>query len=120
MMKNKLLHLLILFYLSSSYLGAAHIHHDALAPHDDCKVCMVLKNIIGDVPPTTAIPDDFIMITDVPLQFTVSVFFTNIKGLTLLCGHSCPRKRFNHSSSWAVPKAYSSINAHATFSFWRG
>lgn len=79
-MKNKLLHLLILFYLFSSYLGAAHIHHDALASHDDCKICMVLKNIIGDVPPTTVIPDDFIMIAHVPLQFTVPVFFTTIKG----------------------------------------
>ena len=42
---------LLFFYLSSSYLSATHIHHDALEQHNDCKVCIVVKNIdTADVP----------------------------------------------------------------------
>ena len=79
-MKKKLLHLLVLFYLFSSYLSAEHIHHDALAAHDDCKVCIVVKNIIGDVPQTAVILDEFIKITERSLPCIQPLFFTNIKG----------------------------------------
>jgi len=42
---------LLLFYLSSSYLSATHIHTDALKSNSDCKVCIVVKNLnSGDVP----------------------------------------------------------------------
>ena len=44
---------LLVFYLSSSYLSATHIHHDTLEVHGDCKVCIVVKNLnSGDVPNT--------------------------------------------------------------------
>ena len=42
---------LLFFYLTSSYLSATHVHHDALEQHNDCKVCIVVKNIdTADVP----------------------------------------------------------------------
>ena len=44
-LKRHIVHLLLFFYVTSSYLGATHIHHDALASHDDCKVCIVVKNL---------------------------------------------------------------------------
>ena len=43
--QQRIVHFLLLFYLLSSYLGATHIHHDALASHDNCKVCIVVKNL---------------------------------------------------------------------------
>ena len=46
-----LVRFLLLFYLSSSFLSATHIHKDQLTVHDDCKVCIVVKNLnSGDVP----------------------------------------------------------------------
>jgi len=50
--KQYTIRFLLFFYLFSSYLGATHIHHDALASHDDCKkVCVVAKNLHnGDIP----------------------------------------------------------------------
>ncbi len=49
-MKQILIRFLLLFYLSSSFLSATHIHKDHLV-HDDCKVCIVVKNLhSGDVP----------------------------------------------------------------------
>jgi hypothetical protein len=41
-----ILRCLLFFYLSSSYLSAIHIHNDALEPHNDCKVCLISKNLI--------------------------------------------------------------------------
>ncbi len=49
--KQYLVRMLLFFYLSSSYLGATHIHNDALEHHSDCKVCLVVKNLhSGDAP----------------------------------------------------------------------
>ncbi len=49
--KKRLRHFLLFFYVTSAYLGATHIHHEALASHDDCKVCIVVKNLhSGDTP----------------------------------------------------------------------
>ena len=47
--KQYTIRFLLFFYLFSSYLGAAHIHHDALASHDDCKVCVVAKTFITEI-----------------------------------------------------------------------
>jgi len=45
-----IIRLLLFFYLSSSYLGATHIHHEALES-SNCKVCIVLKNLnSADIP----------------------------------------------------------------------
>ena len=50
-MKQILIRFLLLFYLSSSFLSATHIHKDPLTVHDDCKVCIVVKNLnSGDIP----------------------------------------------------------------------
>ncbi len=37
--------LLFFFYLSSSYLGATHIHQDGLESLSDCKVHLLVKNL---------------------------------------------------------------------------
>ena len=56
-LKLRIVHFLLFFYLFSSYLGAAHIHHDALASHHDCKVCTVAKNLHnGDTPDPVCLP----------------------------------------------------------------
>jgi len=39
---------ILFFYLFSAYVGATHIHHDVLVSHDDCKVCVVAKNLHGN------------------------------------------------------------------------
>ena len=50
-MKQLLIRFLLLFYLSSSFLSATHIHKEYLTLHTDCKVCIVVKNLnSGDVP----------------------------------------------------------------------
>jgi len=49
--KQILIRFLLLFYLSSSFLSATHIHKKPLTVHDDCKVCIVVKNLnSADVP----------------------------------------------------------------------
>jgi len=50
-LKLIVIRLLFFFYLTSTYLGATHIHNDALESHGDCKVCIVVKNLnSGDTP----------------------------------------------------------------------
>jgi hypothetical protein len=44
-MKSITIRLLLFFYLSSTYLSATHIHHDALKSLDDCKVHLIVKNL---------------------------------------------------------------------------
>jgi len=42
---------ILLFYFTSAYLSATHIHIDAVESHNDCKTCIVVKNInSGDIP----------------------------------------------------------------------
>jgi len=56
--KRHIVHFLLFFYITSSYLGATHIHHDALVSYDDCKVCIVVKNLhSGDTPASVALLD---------------------------------------------------------------
>jgi len=43
-MKYIFVRLLLFFYLTSTYLGAIHIHHDALES-DNCKVHTLVKNL---------------------------------------------------------------------------
>ena len=43
-MKRIVIRLLLFLYLTSSYLGATHIHHDALESID-CKVHILVKNL---------------------------------------------------------------------------
>lgn len=50
-MKQVLIRFLLLFYLSSSFLSAIHVHDEHSHAHDDCKVCIVVKNLnSGDIP----------------------------------------------------------------------
>ena len=45
-----LIKLIVIFYVTSSFLSATHFHADGLE-HNDCKVCIVHKNLnIGDAP----------------------------------------------------------------------
>jgi len=42
--------LLLFLYLFSSFVSASHIHHEAQASHDNCSVCIVVKNLhSGDI-----------------------------------------------------------------------
>lgn len=43
----------LFFHLFSSYHAATHIHHDMLTSHDDCKVCIVVKNLHSADTPST-------------------------------------------------------------------
>ena len=45
---------IVIFYLVSSFLSATHFHNDALE-HNDCKVCIVHKNLNSADVPTTSI-----------------------------------------------------------------
>ena len=54
--KSKFIHFLLFFYLFSSYLGATHIHCDAHASQDNCKVCLVVKNLHSADAPSTETP----------------------------------------------------------------
>jgi len=47
---------LLFFFLFSSYVGATHIHHNALIEHSDCKVCVVAKGLHGDDVVLSALP----------------------------------------------------------------
>ena len=53
-MKAIVVRLLLFFYLTSTYLGATHIHHDGLESLTDCKVHVMIKNLnsadMPDVP----------------------------------------------------------------------
>ena len=51
-MKQIVIRFLLLFYLSSSFLSAIHLHEEHAHEHDtDCKVCIIVKNLnSGDVP----------------------------------------------------------------------
>ena len=52
-MKTTIIRLLLFLYLTSSYLGATHFHHDALESVD-CKVHILVKNLnSGDTPTNT-------------------------------------------------------------------
>ena len=53
----RIIQVLLFFYLLSSYAGATHIHHDGLAVHHDCAVCIVVKNLhSSDTPDPVALP----------------------------------------------------------------
>ncbi len=51
----RLRHLLIVVYFITSFMSAIHIHKDAQV-HDDCKICIVHKNLnSADVPSTSTL-----------------------------------------------------------------
>ncbi len=55
--KHQIVHVILFFYLFSSYLGAAHIHKEVFASHNDCKICLVVKNINNaDIPSAVHLP----------------------------------------------------------------
>ena len=72
-MKQILIRFLLLFYLSSSFLSATHIHTKPLAAHDDCKVCIVVKNLnSGDVPSFETL--DFVVLVPEEIVLRVKQF----------------------------------------------
>jgi len=58
-LQNVIVRLLLLFYISASYLSAVHIHHDTTTLlHDDCKICIFVKNLSnGDAPSSKLLED---------------------------------------------------------------
>ena len=44
-LNKSLIRVLLFFYLFSASLSATHIHHDMTQAHDDCKVCIITKNL---------------------------------------------------------------------------
>ncbi len=49
-MKRNYIFIILLFYITSSYLSATHIHKQAIQEHADCKVCIMAKNLhSGDI-----------------------------------------------------------------------
>ena len=36
---------ILFFYLTSAYLSATHIHTDAIKSHNECKICIIVKNL---------------------------------------------------------------------------
>ncbi|MCB4744244.1 MAG: hypothetical protein LGB07_01095 [Sulfurovum sp.] len=45
--KKRFLYTILLIYLLSSFLQASHIHHDKHTSHDNCNICIVVKNLHG-------------------------------------------------------------------------
>jgi len=76
--QQRIVHFLLFFYLFSSYLGATHIHHDALTFHDDCKVCIVVKNLHnGDTSDSVTLPlIDTVHYQEIALYQSLFVFET--------------------------------------------
>ena len=76
-MKQILIRFLLLFYLSSSFLSATHIHKDSLTAHDECKVCIVVKNLnSGDVPSFEIL--DFLFVLPEQILFTPKQLQTTV------------------------------------------
>lgn len=51
--QKRFVRILLFFYLFSSFISASHIHHDADISHDNCSVCIVVKNLhSGDIAPS--------------------------------------------------------------------
>ncbi len=74
-MKQILIRFLLLFYLSSSFLSATHIHKKPLTVHDDCKVCIVVKNLhSGDVPSFEIL--DFVVLLPERILLTPKQFYS--------------------------------------------
>jgi len=79
--KQHVIHFLLFFYLFSSYLGATHIHHDALVPHDNCKVCVVVKNLhSGDIPEPGIMSAIWDTVSEQITFYETVLFFTVSKG----------------------------------------
>ena len=47
-MKKIFIRFILFFYLTSSYLSAIHLHKTELVQHEDCKICIVVKNLNGN------------------------------------------------------------------------
>jgi len=53
---------LLFFYLTSSYASATHIHTDVNIIDSECKVCILVKNIMGgDTPSFDSLPSDMLV-----------------------------------------------------------
>ena len=86
--KQLLIRFLLLFYLSSSFLSATHIHKDSLTVHDDCKVCIVVKNLnSGDIPSFETL--DFVLLLPEQIILTPEQLQATVidKGF---CSHAPP------------------------------
>ncbi|MBT8349357.1 MAG: hypothetical protein HKP62_07935 [Sulfurovum sp.] len=52
--RHFLIKILLLLFLSTSYLSASHIHHDDVDHEEGCEVCVVINNFhSGDIPHST-------------------------------------------------------------------
>ena len=77
-MKQILIRFLLLFYITSSFLSATHTHKDPLTVHDDCKVCIVVKNLnSGDVPSFETL--DFVVLLPEQIRLKPKQFHSTTK-----------------------------------------
>ncbi len=80
-LKQHIIRFLLFFYLFSSYLGATHIHHDALESHANCKVCVVVKNLhSGDMPEPGILPAVWNTVFEQIIFYETILYFTIAKG----------------------------------------
>ena len=79
-MQTVIIRLLLFFYLASSSLSAAHIHHDDIS-HVDCKVCPIVKNIDSADTPSCDTIASLPLYHDRNIFTTESIFvYTQLKG----------------------------------------
>ena len=80
-LQKSIIRLLLLFYLTSSYLSATHIHHEATLADGDCKVCIMVKNInSGDTPSLEAVTPLMTVQAIVGVRKTQPIITTTQKG----------------------------------------
>ncbi|RUM76526.1 MAG: hypothetical protein DSZ11_00455 [Sulfurovum sp.] len=79
--QRSIIRLLLLFYLSSSYLSATHIHHETTLTNPDCKVCIMVKNInSGDTPSFEILTPLIVVEAIVGVRKTQPIIATTQKG----------------------------------------
>jgi len=72
--------MLLFFYLFSSFISASHIHHDTGTSHDNCSVCIVVKNLhSGDITPPLTLDNIIYAYSTVTPWVEHYTLYTNLK-----------------------------------------
>lgn len=82
------LKLLLFIYLSTSFLGAMHIHHDGEEHFDDCQICVIVATLFD-----VDVPTDFVEIVCSSCVYIFESFDFDVLSVIRLkgfCSHAPP------------------------------
>ena len=72
--------ILLFFYLFSAFVSASHIHHDDKTAHEDCDVCIVVKNLhSGDITPSVTLENIVYIYNPILLLVVHYTQYNNLK-----------------------------------------